>query len=116
METRLVGVYLLSVEEPDDYIFVPAGVVVLMERQQFQVYCVKSSHNLYRQALHKFSFDELEQGVRYRDYGFRLEDLSTMMVQHGWVDTASIPDILANLYERNPRHLFFLRDIVHALR
>lgn len=115
METRLHGVYLLSVEEPGDYIFIPSGVVILMERQQFQVYCAKSSHNLYRQAIHKYAMDELLKGVQYRDHGFRLEEVEAPMGRNAWVDTSNIPEILHFLYQQNPRHLFFLKDTVDSL-
>lgn len=112
MELRLRGVYVLSVEEPGDYLFVPAGVVILMERERFIVHCIKSSHNLYRQAIHKFSVDELLRGVDYRDHGFRLEDVTAPMAERGWVDSASIPDILRRLYEQNQRHMFFLERVL----
>lgn len=112
LELRLRGVYLLSVEEPRDYLFIPAGVVIFMEREQFVVHCVKSSHNLFRQAIYKFSRDELLRGVHYRDHGFRFEDLTETMAAHGWVDSASIPDVLRSLYEQNQRHLFFLKRVV----
>lgn len=116
LETRLRGVFLLSVEEPGDYLFVPAGVVILMEREQFQIFCVKSCHNLYRQVIYKFPIDELLKGVHYRDTGFRLEDISDTLARHGWLDTSAVPEILGHLYEKNPRHLFFLKDIVHTMQ
>lgn len=109
MELKLRGVYVLSVEEPSDYLFVPAGVVVVMEREQFVVHCAKSSHNLFRQAVYKFPIQDLLTGVRYRDYGFRLEDVTADMTKQGWTESSSIPNILRALYDQNPRHLFFLK-------
>lgn len=114
MEVRLKEVYILSVEPPGDYIFTPSGVVFLMENDMFKIYCVSSSHNLYRGALHKHPWNELEQGVVFRDSAFRLENLTQEMNERGWTHAESIPAILEYLYTTNRKQLFFLAKHVET--
>ncbi|MCL6518118.1 MAG: hypothetical protein K6T67_14345 [Alicyclobacillus sp.] len=105
-------VYLLSVEEPGDYVFTPEGVVVLLENGHFQLYCPSASHNRFRAALNRFSWDELENGVVYRDASMRLTDITADMALCGWTDPSSVPAMLRHLYRQNPKHLHFLRRVV----
>jgi hypothetical protein len=109
VDIPLRKVCLLSVEEPGDYIFTPAGVVIVTERAQFNLYCVSANHNVYRAALLRLDWTKLERGAEFRGRSFRLEDITADMAQLGWTHASAIPDILRHLYESNPRHLFFLQ-------
>lgn len=115
MEVRLKEVYILSVEPPGDYIFTPAGVVIVLQNDTFKVYCVSSSHNLYRAALHKHSWEQLEHGVLFRESEFRLTSITDEMKERGWTHGDSIPAILSYLHACNPMHLFFLQRHLEAL-
>lgn len=112
MDLEITRVYILSVEEPGDFIFTPGGAIVLFANGQFKVFCVPSSHNLFRAALNRHSWEQLEKGIEYKGAEFRVDDVTTDMTNKGWTHASSIPLILRNLYESNPRHLFFLERFV----
>jgi hypothetical protein len=112
-ETRRVDVairkvYILNVEETGDIVFTPAGIVILLENGSFTVYCPKSSHNRYRAAVSRHSWESLESGVEFKGAHFRLEDVSSVLQDRGWTHASSIPDILHFLFETKRKYLFFL--------
>ncbi|WP_026961965.1 hypothetical protein [Alicyclobacillus herbarius] len=115
METRIDKIYILSVEEPGDFVFSPAGVVILLENKHFKVYSSSSEHNRYRATLQRYSWKELEDGIHHRGADYRLEDVTADMARHGWVDASSTPDILHCLYETNPRQMFFLKRVLQSI-
>lgn len=108
MELRLKHIFLLSVEEPNDYIFTPAGVVIVSENYKFTIFCQSSNHNLYRAAINKHTWEEFSKGVVFRGHEFRMTDLSEEMARKGWTTTGSVDAILRYIYTLNKRHLFFL--------
>lgn len=110
---ELKRVYLLSTEEPGDYIFTLSGVVLQYTNAQFTVYCMSSNHNLYRQALHRLDWATLIAGeASYRGIEFRLNDVTDDMNRLGLSKLDDIPKILTHLYTTNRRHLFFLEKHV----
>jgi hypothetical protein len=106
---------VLSVEEPGDYLFEPAGVVILLHNRHYQVYCTSANHNRFKAALNRFAWGDLENGVVYRETSYRLTDVTQEMARRGWLEADNTPDILRHLYEENPRHLFFLAKSVRKL-
>jgi hypothetical protein len=114
LEVQLQSVYMLSVEPPGDYIFTPSGVVIVMNNQSFKVYCISSSHNLFRAALYRHSWDELEHGVVFKETSFRLANITEDMKKQGWTHADSIPAILDYLYTQNSKQLFFLQRYITA--
>jgi len=108
MELRISGVYVLSVEEQGDYLFTPAGIVIKLTTNRFQIYCAGSQHNLFRAVLHRLDWGELERGLPFREMEFRLTNVTERMIQRGWTHSDAIPAILEHLWKENERHLFFL--------
>ncbi len=108
MDVTIRRVYILNVEEADDIVFTPAGVVILLENGTFTVYCPKSSHNRFRAAVSKHNWESLESGIEFKGAHFRLEDVSPELKNRGWTHASSIPDILQFLLETKRKYLFFL--------
>ncbi len=115
METRIDKVYVLSIEEPGDFVFQPAGVVIVFENRHFQVYSTSADHNRLRATLHRYAWGDLELGVSHQGTDYRLEDVTEDTARHGWVHAGSTPQILRWLYENNPRQLFFLARFVQSI-
>jgi hypothetical protein len=111
---RIENVYLLETEQPGDSFFSPSGIVVVGEKQRIILYCQNSAHNLYRAAVVRNSWEDLEKGVVYRDIGFRLRDVTEEMTRAGWTDMDAIPHVLGAMKSRYPRHLFFLKSHIES--
>ena len=107
----LEQVFLLEAELPEDSFFSPVGVVIVGEKQKITLYCLNSAHNLYRSAITKHSWEDLEKGVIFRNTGFRISSLTEEMKNRGWFDSAAIPDILRYMQTLYPRHLYFLSNV-----
>lgn len=112
-DVKLDRVFILEVEEAGDFIFVPSGVVFVTERHRIQLYCASSNHNRYRAALVRHQWEELENGVRFRDTEYRLNDITQEMTDMGWRYVSASNLILRHLYVTNQRNLFFLERYTH---
>lgn len=107
----LERVYLLEAELPEDSFYSPVGVVIVGEKQRITLYCMNSSHNLYRSAITKHTWEDLEKGVIFRNTGFRISSLTEEMQNRGWSDSTAIPAILRHMQNLYPRHLYFLSNL-----
>jgi hypothetical protein len=112
LEVRIRHVYQLDVEDEGDFIFTPAGIVILYENNRFTIYCESPRHNKLRQALHRIPWNEFETGVKFRDMELRLRDLTDQMAQNGWTNADFVPHILRHTYSSNPRYFYFLKRYV----
>ncbi|MCL6442819.1 MAG: hypothetical protein K6T83_05065 [Alicyclobacillus sp.] len=115
MDLKLKHCFLLSMEEPGDYIYSLAGVVVVFQNQKYSLYCASSQYNRIRAALNRVTWEDLMQGIVFRETGYRTEDITAEMASNGWNTSSSIPAILAHLWKSNPRHLFFLERYLQEM-
>lgn len=111
---RIEHVYLLETEQPEDSFFSPSGVVVVAERQRVLLYCQNSVHNLYRAAVIRNLWEDLEKGITYRGIGFRIREVTEEMTRAGWTDMDAIPHVLRAMQVRYPRHFMFLEQHIAA--
>lgn len=109
--SALEKVYLLEAELPEDSFYSPVGVVIVGEKQKVTLYCLNSAHNLYRSAITKHNWQDLENGIVFRNTGFRLTSLTDDMNNRGWLTTNAIPSILHYMQNLYPRHLYFLGNL-----
>ncbi|MCL6592979.1 MAG: hypothetical protein K6T31_03305 [Alicyclobacillus sp.] len=107
-EVRVFKVYVLSTEERPGDVFTASGVVVRLTDGRFSVYCPSASHNLFKAAVDKFPWNELEVGVTFRGTALRLTDL-TQRLESAAGNGQPVTTLLAALYHENPRQYFFLR-------
>ncbi|QQE76842.1 hypothetical protein [Alicyclobacillus sp. SO9] len=108
MATKVEDIFVLSVEEPGDYVFEPSGVVVLYSNKKFQLYSTSANHNRFRAALNRFSWTELTKGVVWKDAEYRITPVEDSVKQTDWEDPQQVPAVLQRLYNMNPKYLFFL--------
>lgn len=109
---RIDKVYLLETEMPEDSFYVPSGLVVVGERQKITVFCLNSTHNLYRSAVIRHDWEALERGVVYRNIGFRIRPLNHQVFEFDWRDANRLPDIFRTMQAQYPRHLYFLSELL----
>ncbi|OFW74874.1 MAG: hypothetical protein A2201_04795 [Alicyclobacillus sp. RIFOXYA1_FULL_53_8] len=112
MEPMIHKVYVLAVEEPGDDILTPQGIVIVMFNLRFTVYSTGANHNLFRSVVHKYPWDQLEQGVYFRNQGFRATDVTDVVDQLGLKKASDSSAILRHLYESNQRQFYFLQRYV----
>jgi hypothetical protein len=112
LEVKIRRVFQLDVEEEGDFIFAPAGIVILFDNNRFTVYCESSRHNKLRAALHRIPWNEFANGVKFKNMELRLQDLTNEMAQNGWTTASSVPHILRHALSINPRYLYFLKRYV----
>ncbi|MBL0387717.1 hypothetical protein JJB07_13835 [Tumebacillus sp. ITR2] len=106
--THITHVYLVSVEEPDDYYHKAEGVLFIDNLQNHTLYSLDSRFNFLRNAVHKFPFKELEEGVEFRDHNVRLTDLTDSFREQFDLVIDDMLAILRKVYEGSPHQLFFL--------
>ena len=114
MEIRIRHVFQLDVEDEGDFIFVPAGMVIVFENNRFTLYCQNARHNKLRSALTRIPWADFGNGVKFKDMELRLQDLTQEMAQNGWTNATSVPHILRHALETNPRYLYFLSRYVEG--
>jgi len=115
METMIHKVYVLDVEEPGDDILTPQGVVIVMLNLRFTVYSTGANHNLFRAAVHKHPWEQLEQGVYFRNLGFRATDVTASIDNVGLKKASDGLAILRHLYDSNQRQFYFLQRYVASM-
>jgi len=115
VEVRIGRLYVVELEEQNDFIFEPVAVVPLLVSGHFRIYSPRPMHNRIRATLQRHSWTALEQGVTYDNAEYRLTDLAEDMKKQGWEYDSCIPDILRHLYTHNPRQYFFLRTHLSEL-
>ncbi|RIV17334.1 hypothetical protein D2Q93_15390 [Alicyclobacillaceae bacterium I2511] len=108
MPTAVRAVYILSVEESNDYIFTPSAVVIVPKEGRFQLFCSGADHNRIFSALMKLNWSDLEEEARFKNVTYRISNAQNLLPDHYLEQGASIAHILQRLYVSNPRHLFFL--------
>ncbi|MCL6592414.1 MAG: hypothetical protein K6T31_00425 [Alicyclobacillus sp.] len=113
-EVRVSKVYLLSTEERPGDVYTVTGVVVRMSDGRFSVFCPSASHNLYKAAVDKFPWNELERGVSFRGTAMRLTDWTQRLTGSPEGNEQPVSSLLAALYQENPRQYFFLRRFLPA--
>ncbi len=108
MSTIVRAVYILSVEEVNDFVFTPSAVVIVPTEGRFQLFCTGANHNRFFSALMKLNWSDLEEGASFKNVTYRFRNAQELLPNHYLASPVSVTDILQRLYEINPRHLFFL--------
>ncbi|ASS75121.1 hypothetical protein CIG75_09110 [Tumebacillus algifaecis] len=106
--TRITNVYLINVEEPDDYYYKPEGVLFLDEQGHFTLFTADSRHNFLRAAVQKFPYKELEESVIYRNHQVQLNDVTLQYEERFDLHVDDMLPILHAIYNGSPRQFFFL--------
>lgn len=108
---EIVQILELSVEEAGDYIFSPAGIVMVFKNKRFQLFSESARHNFLRRILTRHSWEQLLETVNDGDGGAsaRLRDITEEVMQKSGPDELSIEAVLQICYDTNPRQLFFLQ-------
>ncbi|PWK14360.1 hypothetical protein [Tumebacillus permanentifrigoris] len=106
--THISHVYLVSVEDPDDYYHKPEGVLFIDNLGNHTLYSADSRFNFLRNAVHKFPYKELEEGVAFRDHEVRITDLTDTFRAEFELTVDDMLEILKRVYESSPLQLFFL--------
>ncbi|WAH34994.1 hypothetical protein [Alicyclobacillus dauci] len=106
---EIAKVFEVSVEEAGDYIFSPAGVVIVFRNQQFQVFTESARHNFLRRVLTRHPWDKLLTAVTEHGVSVRLRDVTEDVSNKIGLDAMSTEAVLEACYESNPLQLFFLR-------
>lgn len=106
--TRIVNVYLVTVEEPDDYYHRPEGVVFIDNQGYFTLYTSDSRHNFLRAAIQKFPYEELEAEVTFQNHQVKLIDVTDQYEPEFDMVLDDMLAILHKVYLTSPRQFFFL--------
>lgn len=116
MAAKVVDVFVLEVEEVGDYVFEIAGIVFLYSNQKFQLISASgANHNRFRAAINRFTFEQLQEGVTWKNAEFRLKPFEEDVKQEGWENPDGVPVLLQRMYNQNPRQLFFLKKHINSL-
>lgn len=113
---KLAKVYVVNVEDPGDYYFRPEGVLFVDEKGNHTLYAHDSRHNFLKAAVQKFPWEELTEGVSFREHTVRLIDLTSQMDEHFFLLVDEMPDMLQRLYDGSPRQYFFLEKYLEQNR
>lgn len=106
------AIYIVFVEEPDDYYFHPRGVLVVDEELNLTLICLDSDHNFLMKVIRKFPYEDLESGVDYQRYAFELKNITEQMIKKYGNQLKMIPQVLSELYQVSPRQYSFLEKAV----
>ncbi|KEO84443.1 hypothetical protein [Tumebacillus flagellatus] len=106
--THITHVYLVGVEDPDDYYHKPEGVLFIDNLGNHTLYSADSRYNFLRNAINKFPYQDLEEGVEFRDHNVRITDLTDSFRQEFDLVIDEMLLILRKVFEGSPRQLFFL--------
>jgi hypothetical protein len=106
--TTIANVYLISVEDPDDYYHKPEGVLFIDNLGNHTLYSADSRYNFLRTAINKFPYKELEEGVEFREHNVRITDLTDTFRAEFDLLIDDMLNILRKIFESSPRQLFFL--------
>ncbi|TCP59455.1 hypothetical protein EV586_101674 [Tumebacillus sp. BK434] len=106
--TRITKIYILNVEDPGDYYFKPEGVVFLDDLGNYTLFAADSRHNFLRTAVHKFPYQDLEEGVEHRDHHLQLNDVTLQHASRFDLVVDEMLDILHAIFNGSPRQFFFL--------
>ncbi|GMA52496.1 hypothetical protein GCM10025857_38530 [Alicyclobacillus contaminans] len=109
MDIGIEKVYVLHVEEENDFLFTPVGLVIVLENRHYSLYTIKSEHNRYRNAIAKHAWKDLENGVQFKGASYRLEDVTPSMREQGWTGASAIPAILGHFYKTKTKYFYFLQ-------
>lgn len=113
---KLAKVYVVNVEDPGDYYFRPEGVLFVDEKGNHTLYAHDSRHNFLKAAVQKFPWEELTEGVSFREHTVRLIDLTSQMDDLFFLLVDEMPDMLQRLYDGSPRQYFFLEKYLEQNR
>ena len=112
VERFLTAAYILYVEEQNDIVFRPEGVVFVDQLNNFVLHCQDSRHNFLRNTLHKHSFKDLCEGITFQGHHLQLRDLPSQVQLN--LDNQIIPfaltiSILKQIWMTNPNQYWFLK-------
>ncbi|MFD2168771.1 hypothetical protein [Tumebacillus lipolyticus] len=106
--TALTKIYLVNVEDPDDYYFKPEAVLFLDENGYFTLYTTDSRHNFLRAAVQKYPYQELEDGVHHRNHHLQLHDITLQLGEEYDLLVDEMFAMLHTIYNWSPRQHFYL--------
>ncbi|MFD1675131.1 hypothetical protein [Alicyclobacillus fodiniaquatilis] len=106
---EIVQILELSVEEAGDYIFSPAGIVMVFKNKRFQLFTESARHNFLRRIVTRHSWEQLFETVNDGGTSARLRDITEEVANKSGPDELSIEAVLQICYDTNPRQLFFLQ-------
>jgi hypothetical protein len=106
--THIERIYVIQVEEPDDYYYKPEGVLFIDNQGHHTMYSADSRFNFLKLTVQKFPYADLENGVSFRDHNVKLLDVTDQYREQFYLVVEEIIQILKKIYESNPRQFFFL--------
>lgn len=112
--THIDRIYVIQVEEPDDYYYKPEGVLFIDNLGNHTLYSADSRFNFLKQTVQKFPYADLENGVSFRDHNVRLLDVTDTYREEFYLVVEEILPILHHVYQSNPRQFFFLEKTLRS--
>jgi hypothetical protein len=106
--THIDRIYVIQVEEPDDYYYKPEGVLFIDNQGHHTLYSADSRFNFLKLTVQKFPYADLENGVSFRDHNVRLLNVTDSYREQFYMVVEEIMPILHQIYQTNPRQFFFL--------
>jgi hypothetical protein len=106
--THIAKIYMMNVEEEGDYYRKPEGVLFVDNQGEPTLFSNDSRYNFLRSAVQKFSYEDLESGVTFRDQNIQLVDVTAVYADRFALLLDDIPAIIRHIHESSPRQHFFL--------
>lgn len=106
---EITQVFEISVEHAGDYIFIPAGILIIYQQGRFKVFSESAQHNFLRRTISRYPWPSLLNTVVENGTSVRLKDILDEIEHKNGFSALSTETVLEICYEANPRQLFFLQ-------
>lgn len=106
---EITHIFDIGVEFAGDYIFTPAGILIVYQQGRFKIFSESAQHNFLRRTISRHPWTALLDTVVERGTSVRLRDITDEIEDKNGFSELNTETVLEMCYEANPRQLFFLR-------